>query len=87
MDRKMELTIKDVTFHRNGISGRVFFSVRFAYTNEDTRESQSNMLAIMPEEPNEDNGTECYVIDLDNPTANWRGDRFAQDIKKAIQSR
>ena len=75
--------VTDITYHRNGICGRPFYSVRFAYNSGDGIEP--NMLAIMPENANLKDNTECFVIDMNHPTEKWRGDDFARDVRAAVK--
>lgn len=73
----------DITYHRNGCSGRGFYSVRFSYDDDGFK---PNMVAILPADLVD--GTsfqECYVLDLNDPTSNWRGDQFAYDVRAAIK--
>lgn len=79
--------VTDTTFHRNGISGRSFWTVRFSYDEEGT--FYPNMMAVMPSQPNEQFrcGKECFVVDLNNPTNNWRGDYFFELVKDTIAKR
>lgn len=79
-----DFKVTDVTYHRNGICGRPFHSVRFSYT-EDGR-FMPNMLATVPAEATDHpGGRECFVIDLANPTACWRGDAFAELVHSAVK--
>lgn len=70
----------DVQYHRNGVGGRGFYTVRFSFENEGKFEP--NMLATVPS--NAEPG-ECFVISVNDPTSKWRGDRFERDAKRAIE--
>lgn len=79
--------VTDITSHRNGVGGRSFYSVRFSYNNEG--QFMPNMVAVMPEDVIDHksrNNEECFVLDLNNPTSNWRGDDFASDVRTAIKT-
>ena|ERR1700758_2976122 len=75
-----------VVFHRNGICGRSFYTVSFSYVEDDVH--RSNMLAVFPvdaqTQPGLGQGTECYVIDLKDPSNCMRGDNFVGDVERAI---
>lgn len=75
--------VTDVTHHRNGIGGRPFWSVRFSFDNEGR--FHPNMVAIIPSD--EAARGECFVLDLNDPTSNWRGDHFEKDVKHAVAER
>jgi hypothetical protein len=78
-----DFKVTNVTYHRNGICGRQFHSVRFSYDNEGT--PMDNMLAVFPVNARVAEGSvECYVIDLNNPTRNWRGDNFVHPVAAAV---
>lgn len=77
-----QFTVTDVTYHRNGCTGRGFYSVRFSF-KEDV--FQPNMVAIMPDVINNKSCQECFVMNLNDPTSNWRGDQFAYDVRAAIE--
>jgi hypothetical protein len=79
-----KFAVTDVTYHRNGCCGRGFYSVRFSF-KEDT--FQPNMVAIMPADVIDDKDfANCFVMNLNDPTSNWRGDQFAADVRAAIRT-
>ena len=77
--------VHDVTYHRNGISGIGFYSVRYDWADYDGVERR--MLATIT--PNSDiggyNETSCRVIDIDEPQESWRGDSLAPKIVNMIE--
>lgn len=75
--------VTDVTYHRNGVCGKGFYSVRFSY-QDDT--FMPNMVAVMPSEAvDAKNCEECFILNLNDPTSNWRGDQFASDVRAAVK--
>ena len=77
----MNIVILSCDYHRNGISGEGFESVRFTWT--DDLGKTRNMLASMFT-----NGSGyCAVHDLDDLDACWRGDVFEHELKKALSKR
>lgn len=83
---KQGFKVTDVNFQRNGVSGRGFYVVRFSFTNTPAYDGKfyPNMMAVMPDEATTENGIECYVIDLNDPTSGWRGDYFSELVRAAI---
>ena len=79
-----DFRVTDVTSHRNGVSGRRFHSVRFSYFDVGSSKFMPNMLAVIPQDAAMGEDTECFVIDLNDPTSNWRGDNYARHVKAAI---
>jgi hypothetical protein len=78
-----DFRVTDVTSHRNGVSGRAFYSVRFSYVDEANGDRfMSNMLAVVPMDAKDG---ECFVLDLNAPTECWRGDNFSESVGYAIQ--
>jgi hypothetical protein len=77
----------DVVHHRNGVCGRSFTTVRFSFEDEGTL--RPNMMAVFPvdaqTQPGLGDGTECYVIDLNDPSNCMRGDNFLDDVQEAIK--
>lgn len=85
MDKKLNDTFRttDVTSHRNGIGGQPFWSVRFSF--EEGSFFYPNMVAIVPDNDKATDLVECYVLDLNNPMLNFRGDHFVDLVRKAIR--
>lgn len=83
----MKLTIKEVSWHRNGIGGEGFHAVYFHYS--EPGEEPKKMLAILFDDPGQ-----CAVIQLDQPGEftvqfgrnSWRGDHFETQLRKAIKT-
>jgi hypothetical protein len=81
---KNTLTIKDIKWHRNGVSGMGFYVVAF----EDQEMDNNPMMAIVYEEPHH-----CSVIGLhllqrgDFGRENcWRGDQYEPMLRRAIKA-
>jgi hypothetical protein len=82
----MAIEIRDVAYHRNGISGLPFWVVLF----NDTDAGMFNQVATIDED-----GKDCRVInaglvvtagEIGNRHMNtWRGDYYLQKIKEAMQ--
>lgn len=78
-------TAKQVTWHRNGISGRSFWSVAFSYVEGETL--KANMLATVPVDGVASGpDVECYVVDMDDTSMCWRGDSFVGPVFAAIKA-
>tara|TARA_R100001510_G_scaffold49931_1_gene48577 strand:+ start:1378 stop:1800 length:423 start_codon:yes stop_codon:yes gene_type:complete len=74
--------VHQVDYHRNGIGGHGFYSVRYDWADYDGVERR--MLATIPDST--DNWTtECRVIDIDEPETSWRGDSLAPKIINMIE--
>lgn len=75
--------VQNIVLHRNGIAGRPFHAVYFEFDNGG--QPQKRMMAILPREAKHKEGDqECFVVDLDNPEANYRGDNFIQLVRNAV---
>ena len=90
--------VHQVDFHRNGISGIGFYSVRYDWADYDGIERR--MLATITAEQesvkdelgwyqgknkNYYDISECRVIDIDDPSISWRGDSLAPKIINMIE--
>lgn len=74
--------VSEITYHRNGISGRAFHSVRFTFDHDGR---VMKMTAVLPLEAKHDGGdVECFVLSEENPTANFRGDNFIGLVRDAV---
>ena len=79
------MEIKNLTYHRNGIGGTGFFSLRYDW--KDYSGIERRMLATI-ERNGEDDGfdyTSCRVMDIDNPDTSWRGDSESARIIYQIE--
>jgi hypothetical protein len=83
----MVVKIKDIDYHRNGVSGKGFYVVLFKDRTGDVMESE--MLAVVDPE----SYIATYVIGLDSLNNleigigmgnHWRGDHYASVVRKAI---
>jgi hypothetical protein len=75
-----DFSATQVTYNRNGISGRPFYSVVFSYVEGETL--KSNMLAVVPDEGTDE---ECFVVDMNDPSQCWRGVDFLEYVAAAIK--
>jgi hypothetical protein len=82
----MAIEIRDVAYHRNGITGLPFFVVLF----NDPDKGMFNQVATIDED-----GTDCRVINAGLVVTaseigtrhmnKWRGDTYLFEIKKAMR--
>jgi hypothetical protein len=72
----MNIVIKEIQSHRNGVSGNHFFSVFFTF-NEDGQ-IHDLIGIVMPGAGN------CFIVSKDYPEKCWRGDHFEPDLKEAV---
>ena len=80
----MKLTkVESIKYHRNGVGGVGFFVV--IGTWKEGRESHRMMVQVFPDGENIPSHYSC--IDLDDPTARWRGDHFVDAAWKAVRER
>ena len=92
----MEIKVAAIEYHRNGVCGDGFYTVRFR-APEVEREFKPNLdgefLAVMPGVYASDDPAqrkfacevECYVVFLPEPERNWRGDHFSDAVRDAIR--
>lgn len=71
------MTKYTIGYHRNGISGEGFHTLRWKMRDGQTR----NMLAVVF-----DGNGQCAVIDMDEPEETWRGDYFEAELRAAIKA-
>tara|TARA_R100000963_G_C4566434_1_gene53101 strand:+ start:49 stop:546 length:498 start_codon:yes stop_codon:yes gene_type:complete len=72
--------VHQVDFHRNGISGQGFYSVRYDWADYDGVERRMLATIEAPPEHLSWDETTCRVIDIDEPELGWRGDSLASRI-------
>jgi len=88
----MKISVQEVSWHRNGISGVGFYAVRFkAEVGLDAvGKKDANWLGILFDTPGE-----CAVICLDlletcgvkfGGGNSWRGDAFETELREAIKN-
>lgn len=86
----MEVTVKQVAWHRNGIGGEGFHAVLFEYDDGDQSDNGGLMLGIVFDGPGQ-----CAVVSvprLSDPKMgvafgrgnSWRGDHFEEYLRDAI---
>ncbi len=81
----MKLTIENIDYHRNGVSGEGFFAVTFL--NEEDGETKKMVGTVF------DNDGFCAVYDrallatgdIAFGSNSWRGDRFESQLREAIE--
>lgn len=84
----MNLTIKEIAWHRNGISGEGFYAVNFIdHEQKGDGNKDAHFLGIVFDTPGQ-----CAVIQLNQSGEftiqfghnSWRGDHYEDDLRKAI---
>jgi hypothetical protein len=83
----MEILLKRVKRHRNGVSGVGFYSVEFIWVDEDGQ--ARHMLGWIHDRnwADEEPGDLCFgVVDQTDPTTTWRGDNFREVLDKAARA-
>lgn len=77
--------LRDVTYHRNGIGGTGYFSVRYDWNDNG---HLRRMVATIERNEADDgfDETSCRVMDTDNPHLSWRGDAEAPKIIHRIRT-
>jgi hypothetical protein len=76
MQTELELTIKAIQSHRNGISGNSFYSVFFNSVEDG---ENFDLIAVITS-----GSGNCFVVSKNNPDECWRGDHFEHDLKEAV---
>ena len=76
MKSKFIKKVNQVSFQRNGISGRPFYQVDFVLADPEVR-----LIAIIPSDSTD---IECFVINPADMDSHWRGDRFYFEVKKVV---
>lgn len=76
--------VKEVTYHRNGVCGRGFYTVQFKHP--ETGDAEMVGIYFPPREGDESGVTlDSYaVIDRDHPSNTWRGDFFYDLMREAV---
>ena len=72
--------VHQVDYHRNGISGIGFYSVRYDWADYDGVPRRMLATIEAPPEHLSWDDTTCRVIDIDEPETSWRGDRLSDMI-------
>ena len=76
--------VHQVDYHRNGISGIGFYSVRYDWADYDGVERRMLATIEAPPEHLSWDHTSCRVIDIDEPETSWRGDQLAPKIVNIV---
>jgi len=76
--------VHDITYHRNGISGIGFYSVRYDWADYDGVERRMLATIENPPEHLSWDHTRVRVIDIDEPQTSWRGDQLAPKIVNMV---
>ena len=76
----------NLTYHRNGVSGKGFYSTIISWEEkyDNTKEICENMLVTFETDSDdkEINTETCRVVSLDSPLESWRGDNIADALQK-----
>ena len=81
-----DIEIQEIAHHRNGISGKSFYAVRFRW---DTGDGVENFVGTVF-----DGGGRCAVLSLDRIAQagvafganSWRGDEVEPELRRAIKN-
>ena len=76
--------VRDISYHRNGISGIGFYSVRYDWADYDGVERRMLATIESPPEHLSWDHTRVRVIDIDEPQTSWRGDQLAPKIVNMV---
>jgi len=76
--------VHQVDYHRNGISGIGFYSVRYDWADYDGVERRMLATLEAPQEHLSWDHTTVRVIDIDEPQTSWRGDSLAPKIVNMV---
>lgn len=85
----MNIQVKEVAYHRNGVAGEGFYVVRFSYTDDDGV-AHPNMVGIVF-----GGRGRVAILDADMAAAgnvafakgnSWRGDQFEDDLREAADA-
>lgn len=80
MNKLRIFAVTNTQYHRNGISGKGFYSAIIAW--EDNDDVTPNMLVTFEENKDKINTETCRVISLDNPETCWPGDVIAKALNR-----
>ncbi len=81
----MRLDIREVSYHRNGISGNGFHVVQFKFKEDGV---SLNMIGIVFEEPGNVAVFDRQLLSVgiaEFIKNSWRGDRFEPALRRAIK--
>jgi hypothetical protein len=86
--RMLKIEAKEISYHRNGVAGAPFYSVRFIFRDE---RKKPHLLIGIVEDRQDDAWREfkasdafVAVIDPRNLDSKWRGDEFAEVLWNEI---
>lgn len=87
--KKVNITVKEVSWHRNGIGGTGFHAVHFVDHDQVGRDNKdAEMLGIVFDKPGH-----CAVIQINQPgdftvkfgKNSWRGENYEPSLRDAIK--
>lgn len=78
--------IKDITYNNNGSKGEPSFHI-IRFSCENHGKVYSNMIAVMPlpEDPDDLDVSNCFVVDANSPTEIQSADDYAEKLGKALK--
>jgi len=76
--------VHQIDYHRNGISGIGFYSVRYDWADYDGVERRMLATIERPPEHLSWDHTRVRVIDIDETQTSWRGDQLAPKIVNMV---
>lgn len=78
-----EAIIRHAEYHRNGVSGESFVSAIVSGLVDGRRRDFLATFTTTGDDEVPD-PTTCRVVDVNDPTSNWRGDRFGWEFGQLI---
>lgn len=66
--------------HRNGMTGRVFYEVRFSFVDWEGV-LRSDMIGIVPQDSK---SGDCYIIEASNPESGWCCEYFEPQLRRTV---
>ena len=82
----------DITYHRNGVGGKGFFAIRYDWHDEELPSTLDNPFPVRrmyatityKDDVDEFDESSCRVVDLDDLSTSWRGDRMSAKVSYLI---
>lgn len=75
-NNELNLNIKTIKSHRNGVSGNSFYSIFFSFVEDG---KYHDLIAVITQ-----GSGNCFVVSKDDPEECWRGDHFESELKESI---
>ncbi len=84
----MKLSVKNVSWHRNGICGEGFFAVLFADPEQQGDEKKGNMVASLFDKPGYCSVYNLPLLekgDIAFGSNSWRGDVYEAELRPLVE--